>query len=128
MGVFFRAKDKKLKSVAFSTSLTALMGVTEPAMYGVNMRYKRPFVAGMIGSAAGGGFSLAFGANAYVLAGNGGIPGLPALIGPTFWYAFGGMVIAFVVATIAAILMGINEEQKDEGHGTLSRKKKKSFD
>ncbi|KJD45070.1 beta-glucoside-specific PTS transporter subunit IIABC [Paenibacillus terrae] len=120
MGVFFRAKDKKLKSVAFSTSLTALMGVTEPAMYGVNMRYKRPFVAGMIGSAAGGGFSLAFGANAYVLAGNGGIPGLPALIGPTFWYAFGGMVIAFVVATIAAILLGINEEQNDEDVQTTS--------
>ncbi|WP_283657747.1 glucose PTS transporter subunit IIA [Paenibacillus sp. RC343] len=120
MGVFFRAKNKKLKSVAFSTSLTALMGVTEPAMYGVNMRYKRPFVAGMIGSAAGGGFSLAFGANAYVLAGNGGIPGLPALIGPTFWYAFGGMVIAFVVATIAAILMGINEELSDEALQTTS--------
>ncbi|WP_431089823.1 beta-glucoside-specific PTS transporter subunit IIABC [Paenibacillus sp. 8b26] len=120
MGVFFRAKNKKLKSVAFSTSLTALMGVTEPAMYGVNMRYKRPFVAGMIGSAAGGGFSLAFGANAYVLAGNGGIPGLPALIGPTFWYAFGGMVIAFVVATIAAILMGINEEPSDEALQTTS--------
>ncbi|AET59821.1 beta-glucoside-specific PTS transporter subunit IIABC [Paenibacillus terrae] len=120
MGVFFRAKDKKLKSIAFSTSLTALMGVTEPAMYGVNMKYKRPFIAGMIGSAAGGGFSLAFGANAYVLAGNGGIPGLPALIGPTFWYAFGGMVIAFVVATIAAILLGIDEEQNDEDVQTTS--------
>ncbi|EHS58251.1 beta-glucoside-specific PTS transporter subunit IIABC [Paenibacillus sp. Aloe-11] len=120
MGVFFRAKDKKLKSVAFSTSLTALMGVTEPAMYGVNMKYKRPFIAGMIGSAAGGGFSLAFGANAYVLAGNGGIPGLPALIGPTFWYAVGGMLIAFVVATIAAILLGINEEQSGEAVQTTS--------
>ncbi|MFM9279332.1 beta-glucoside-specific PTS transporter subunit IIABC [Paenibacillus jiagnxiensis] len=113
LGVFFRAKDKKLKSIALSTSFTALMGVTEPAMYGVNMRYKRPFTAGMIGSAAGGGFALAFGTNAYVLAGNGGIPGLPALIGPTFWFGLGGMVIAFVVAAIAAVILGINEEQGD---------------
>lgn len=113
LGVFIRAKDKKLKSMALSTSFTALMGVTEPAMYGVNMRYKKPFIAGMIGSAAGGGFALAFGTNAYVLAGNGGIPGLPALIGPTFWFGLGGMMIAFVVATIAAVLLGINEEQSE---------------
>ncbi len=113
MGVFFRAKDKKLKSIALSTSFTALMGVTEPAMYGVNMRYKKPFLAGMIGSAVGGGFALAFGTNAYVLAGNGGIPGLPALIGPTFWYGVSGMAIAFVVATIVAIILGIKEEADD---------------
>ncbi|WP_342423823.1 beta-glucoside-specific PTS transporter subunit IIABC [Paenibacillus sp. FSL E2-0178] len=113
LGVFFRAKDKKLKSVALSTSFTALMGVTEPAMYGVNMKYKKPFIAAMIGSAAGGGFALAFGAKAYALAGNGGIPGLPGLVGQTFWYAFGGMVIAFVVAAVVTVLLGFQEEADD---------------
>ncbi|MCQ4086637.1 beta-glucoside-specific PTS transporter subunit IIABC [Saccharibacillus sp. JS10] len=109
-GVFFRAKDKKLKSVALSTSFTALMGVTEPAMYGVNMTYKKPFIAGMIGSAAGGAFGMGFGVNAYVLAGNGGLPGLPAMIGPTFGYAIASMAIAFVVATIVSFVLGIKEE------------------
>ncbi|WP_042201047.1 beta-glucoside-specific PTS transporter subunit IIABC [Paenibacillus camerounensis] len=113
LGVFFRAKDKKLKSVALSTSFTALMGVTEPAMYGVNMKYKKPFIAAMIGSAAGGGFALAFGAKAYALAGNGGIPGLPGLVGQTFWYAFGGMVIAFVVGAVVTVLLGFQEEADD---------------
>ncbi|WP_145331618.1 beta-glucoside-specific PTS transporter subunit IIABC [Paenibacillus xylanexedens] len=113
LGVFFRAKDKKLKTVALSTSFTALMGVTEPAMYGVNMKYKKPFAAAMIGSAVGGGFALAFGAKAYVLAGNGGLPGLPSLVGQTFLYSFGGMIIAFVVGTIVSILFGIKEEQGD---------------
>ncbi|WP_138494866.1 beta-glucoside-specific PTS transporter subunit IIABC [Paenibacillus pinistramenti] len=113
-GVFFRAKDKKLKSLALSTALTALMGVTEPAMYGVNMRYKKPFLAGMIGSAAGGGFALMFGVNAYVLAGNGGLPGIPAFIGPTFWYAIGGLAIAFVVSLIVSILLGIKEEAPEQ--------------
>ncbi|WP_308721642.1 beta-glucoside-specific PTS transporter subunit IIABC [Paenibacillus polysaccharolyticus] len=113
LGVFFRAKDKKLKTVALSTSFTALMGVTEPAMYGVNMKYKKPFAAAMIGSAVGGGFALAFGAKAYVLAGNGGLPGLPSLVGQTFLYSFGGMIIAFVVGTIVSILFGIKEEEGD---------------
>jgi len=109
-GVFFRAKDKKLKSVALSTSFTALMGVTEPAMYGVNMTYKKPFIAGMIGSAAGGAFAMGFGVNAYVLAGNGGLPGLPAMIGPTFVYAIISMAIAFVVATAVSLILGIKED------------------
>lgn len=110
VGVFFRAKDKKLRSLALSTSLTALMGVTEPAMYGVNMRYKKPFLAAMIGSAVGGGFTLMFGVNAYVLASNGGIPGIPAFIGPTFWYAIAGMAIAFVASLIVSVILGIKEE------------------
>lgn len=113
LGVFFRAKDKKLKTVALSTSFTALMGVTEPAMYGVNMKYKKPFAAAMIGSAVGGGFALAFGAKAYVLAGNGGLPGLPSLIGQTFWYSLGGMILAFVVGAIMSTVFGIKEEEGD---------------
>jgi len=113
LGVFFRAKDKKLKTVALSTSFTALMGVTEPAMYGVNMKYKKPFAAAMIGSAVGGGFALAFGAKAYVLAGNGGLPGLPSLIGQTFWYSFGGMILAFIVGAIMSTIFGIKEEEGD---------------
>lgn len=108
-GVFLRAKDKKLKSLALSTGLTALMGVTEPAIYGVNITYKKPFLAGLIGSAAGGAISLGFGANAYVLAGNGGIPGLPALIGPTFVYSLLSMVVAFIVAIIVSYILGIKE-------------------
>lgn len=113
LGVFFRAKDKKLKTVALSTSFTALMGVTEPAMYGVNMKYKKPFAAAMIGSAVGGGFALAFGAKAYVLAGNGGLPGLPSLIGQTFWYSLTGMILAFVVGAIMSTVFGIKEEEGD---------------
>ncbi|MCM3784807.1 beta-glucoside-specific PTS transporter subunit IIABC [Neobacillus mesonae] len=114
LGVFIRAKDKNLKSVALSTSFTALMGVTEPAMYGINMKYKRPFAAAMIGSAVGGGFGLAFGAKAYVLAGNGGLPGLPALVGQTFLYSLIAMALAFVVSAIMTVIFGIREEESDQ--------------
>lgn len=109
-GVFFRAKDKKLKSLAFSTGLTALMGVTEPAMYGINVVYKRPFMASLIGGAAGGGFAMMFGVKAYVLTGNGGIPGLPGLVGDTFVYALIAMALAFIVALIFSYIFGIEEQ------------------
>ena len=109
-GVALRTKSKSLKTLAFSTSFTALMGVTEPAMYGVNLRFKKPFVAGMIGSAAGGAISMGFGVKAYVLAANGGIPGLPALIGPTFVWALVGLVVAFIVATIMTLVLGFTED------------------
>jgi PTS system beta-glucosides-specific IIC component len=110
LGVALRTKSKSLKTLAFSTSFTALMGVTEPAMYGVNLRFKKPFVAGMIGSAAGGAISMGFGVKAYVLAANGGIPGLPALIGPTFVWALVGLAVAFVVSTVATLLLGFTED------------------
>ncbi|MBC1948406.1 PTS transporter subunit EIIC [Listeria welshimeri] len=109
-GVFFRAKDKKLKSLAFSTGLTALMGVTEPAMYGINVVYKRPFMASLIGGAAGGGFAMMFGVKAYVLTGNGGIPGLPGLVGDTFVYALIAMALAFIVALIFSYIFGIDKQ------------------
>ncbi|MBF2373867.1 PTS glucose transporter subunit IIA [Listeria seeligeri] len=108
-GVFFRSKDKKVKSLAFSTGLTALMGVTEPAMYGINIVYKRPFMASLIGGAAGGGFAMLFGVKAYVLTGNGGIPGLPGLVGDTFVYALIAMALAFVVSLIFSYIFGIDE-------------------
>ncbi|MEG9463698.1 MAG: PTS transporter subunit EIIC, partial [Bacillus amyloliquefaciens] len=54
--VFLKSKNKTFKSLAFTTGITALMGITEPAMYGVNMRLKKPFAAALIGGAAGGAF------------------------------------------------------------------------
>lgn len=113
-GVFLKSRNKKLKALALSTSITALMGVTEPAMYGVNMRLKRPFYAAMIGGAAGGAVLGLFGVKAYVLSGIGGLPGIPALIGPTFLYGLLGMVIAFVVATIVTYVLGFEDfKEKD---------------
>ena len=51
-----RAKDKKLKSVAATSGISAMLGITEPAMFGVNLKLKYPFYGAMIGSALGGGY------------------------------------------------------------------------
>ena len=108
-GVFLRSKSKKTKSLALSTSFTALMGVSEPAMYGVNIRFKRPFAAALIGGACGGGFGLTLGVKTYAYALSG-LPGLPALVGPTFGWALVSMAIAFGVATLVTLLLGFEEE------------------
>lgn len=49
-GVGLRSKNSKTKSLAYSTGLTAVMGITEPAMYGINMKFKKPFIAALIGA------------------------------------------------------------------------------
>ncbi|SFF01969.1 PTS system, beta-glucosides-specific IIC component [Phytobacter palmae] len=107
-GVFLRARDKKLKSLALTTSFSAMMGITEPAMYGVNIRYKRPFAAALTGGACGGAFAMAMGVKTYAFALSG-LPGLPALVGPTFLWALVSIAISFVCAAIITVILGFEE-------------------
>lgn len=79
LAVFTKAKDKKLKSLALSTGISALFGITEPAMYGVNIRHKKPFFASLIAGGAGGLFATIFGVKVYAFV-MPGITGIPAYI------------------------------------------------
>lgn len=53
LAVALKTKDQKIKSMALPSSLSAFMGITEPAIFGVNMRFVRPFIAGSVGGACG---------------------------------------------------------------------------
>jgi len=108
-GVFLRAKNKQIKALSLSTTFTSLMGVTEPALYGLALPLRRPLIATMAGAAVGGAISLGFGVKAYVLAGNGGLPGLPGLVGETFVWAIVGIVVAFIVSAVVSTILGIDE-------------------
>lgn len=57
LAVALKTKDKKLKSMALPSSLSAFMGITEPAIFGVNMRFFRPFVCACIGGGCGAMFA-----------------------------------------------------------------------
>ena len=74
LAVFTKAKDKKLKSLALS-----IFGITEPAMYGVNIREKRPFFASLIAGGIGGFVATMFGVKVYAFV-MPGITGIPAYI------------------------------------------------
>ncbi|MCA0971542.1 sucrose-specific PTS transporter subunit IIBC [Halobacillus litoralis] len=54
LAVGLKTKAKKMKALALPSALSAFLGITEPAIFGVNLRYVRPFVMGLIGGAAGG--------------------------------------------------------------------------
>ncbi len=60
LGVFLKTKDKDMKGISASAALTGLFGITEPAIYGVNLRLKKPMICGCIAGAVGGGIAGAF--------------------------------------------------------------------
>lgn len=82
--VALKSKDKKTKSTAASSAVTAVIGgVTEPAMFGVNLRLKKPLHASMIGNFCGAAFAGSMKVYTYAFAGSAGIFGLAGFIGPT---------------------------------------------
>ncbi|WDH83261.1 beta-glucoside-specific PTS transporter subunit IIABC [Paenibacillus urinalis] len=110
LGVSLKSKNKQTKSLAMSTSVTAFMGITEPAMYGVNMKYKKPFIAALIGAGIGGAFMSLFHTKAYVVGGLAGVSGIPMILGETFVYAVIGLVIGSAVAAVLTYILGFEEE------------------
>ncbi len=78
LAVAVKCRNAKLKSVALPSSLSASLGITEPAIFGVNFRFMKPFIAGVIGGAVGGLFGslVGLGATTYGVTG---IPGLLAI-------------------------------------------------
>ncbi|WP_366348719.1 beta-glucoside-specific PTS transporter subunit IIABC [Paenibacillus amylolyticus] len=116
-GVGLRSRNSKTKSLAYSTGLTAIMGITEPAMYGINMKFKKPFIAALIGGAIAGGFMGIFNVKSYVITGLAGLPSVAAFISPaisTLLYALAGGLIAIVAAAVLTYILGFQEENASE--------------
>lgn len=116
-GVGLRSRNGKTKSLAYSTGLTAVMGITEPAMYGINMKFKKPFIAALIGGAVAGGFMGIFNVKSYVITGLAGLPSVAAFISPaisTLLYALAGGLIAIVAAAVLTYILGFEEENASE--------------
>ena len=101
LAVGLKAKNMKTKSVAIPSSMSAALGITEPAIFGVNMRFFKPFLAGMVGGAVGAIFGAltGLGATAYGVTG---IPGYLTINNPllyTILLAISGG-IAFAITTV----------------------------
>lgn len=80
LAVFLRTKNKHLKEISLAAAISAFCGVTEPALYGINLKYKRVFVVASIASAIGGGLTGFLKVNNYAL--SGALIGFPAFITP----------------------------------------------
>lgn len=112
-GVFLKTKNKKTKALAGSSLISIfLAGITEPAIYGISIPLKRPFIASIIGGACGGAFMGAFHVKALAFV-FGGLTTLPAFVCNTFVYYLIGLLICFVVSTIATVVLGFEDPKEN---------------
>lgn len=111
LGVMLRSKDKEFKALASSSVLSGLFGVTEPAIYGVNLPNKKPFIFGCIGAAIGGGIVGLYQTLIYSF----GFPSvftflqiIPSTgIDATFYAAIIATIVAFVIGMILSYFWGL---------------------
>ncbi|TCQ70617.1 PTS system IIB component (Glc family) /PTS system IIC component (Glc family) [Raoultella ornithinolytica] len=99
------SKNRQQRTVTLSAAISALLGITEPALFGVLTRYKKAFVAATVASSLASAFIAFFGVRlyGYILSS---IFSLPAYIGPYFIFALSGVAIAIVLSfTLTTLLV-----------------------
>lgn len=108
LAVAVKSKKADLKEIGYAGAISAFCGITEPAIYGINLRFRRPFICASIASAVGGFFTGLLRINMWSIIGS--VIGLPSFIDPelginaNFWYAvlvtFGTLALAFVLTYV----------------------------
>ena len=113
-------KNERAQQVNIPACISCYLGVTEPALFGVNLKYGFPLVCGMIGSACGAVISIGTGVEAYSI-GVGGLPGILS-IKPQFWLNFLIAMLAAVAAPfVLTILVGSRKlSAADRGQSTAA--------
>ncbi|MFP7495201.1 beta-glucoside-specific PTS transporter subunit IIABC [Terribacillus saccharophilus] len=114
LAVWFRIKQKKLKTLSIPAFISGIFGVTEPAIYGITLPLKRPFIISCIGGALGGA-ALGITKTTGYMTGGLGIFQIPTFIGPNgfdlgFWGSFISIGVAFVSAFVLTMLFGFTKE------------------
>ena len=113
LGVAFTMKDAKVRGLAIPSGISALLGITEPAMFGVNLRYRHAFIAAMIGSGLASAFIAAFNVKAIAL-GAAGFLGIPSIKPDSLAMYTIGMVISFAVAFSVSVVLGKRAQAKQK--------------
>ena len=118
--VGLKSKNKDLKQLGISAGFTGLMGITEPALYGVTLKYKRPLYAAMIGGGVAGLYAGITGIHTYSST-TAGLLALPVYIGGS---GFGNVinaavtiVISMVVTAIATLILGFDDPVEEQIEG-----------
>ena len=120
LGVLVKTRNEKLKEVALGAFITGLFGITEPAIYGVTLRLKKPFVCSCIAAAIGAAVNALFGTRYFVFAGLPGILTTPNAVygdaakaattalgtaSDAFSSSLMGMVVGIAVAVVIAFVL-----------------------
>ncbi|MGN0159273.1 MAG: sucrose-specific PTS transporter subunit IIBC [Brotaphodocola sp.] len=116
LAVLFLTKNEKMKSICSASGVSALLGITEPAMFGVTLKLKYPFYAAIIGSAAGSAYCAAFKVLAQAL-GAAGLPGFISMKPEAYGNFSIGLVISMAVSAVLTVIFWKRfhlEEEKNE--------------
>ena len=105
LAAFLLVKDAKTKGVASAAGISALLGITEPALFGVNLKYGFPFICGMIGSGIAAIISVGSGVMANAI-GIGGLPGILSIQPNSIPMFAVAMVVAIAVPFILTVVVG----------------------
>ena len=126
-GVFLKSKDRELKTNALSSGITGIFGITEPAIYGITLPRKKPFIFGCIWAAIGSAVAALLGATQYVYAG---LPGLISVVNSmsaenpgSFVACMIGVAIT-ITGTIGSILILGYETEKKKATGIETTEEK----
>nr|WP_154958795.1 PTS system trehalose-specific EIIBC component [Paenibacillus xylanexedens] len=106
-------REKKMRGLAATSSVSAFLGVTEPAIFGVNIRYRYPFIFGMVGSAIGGVLLTMNNVQATSI-GVGGVPGFLSIFPDKWGVFFIGMAIVLVVPFLLTVVFGRAKLRKED--------------
>ena len=114
LAVAVKTKDKNIRSTGLSCAITAIVaGVTEPAMYGINLKFKKPMIGAMIGSAIAGVFAGLMKVYIYAFAGASSIVAIPCFIGENkmnvVWLCVA--IVIGIVSTFVATLFLYKDEK-----------------
>lgn len=104
LAVYAISKNQKEKSTAMASGISALLGITEPAMFGVNLKLQYPFIAAIIGSAVGGAY-VAYSKTLAIALGAAGLPGIISITAPKVVHYIIAMVLSMTVAFIMTFVL-----------------------
>lgn len=129
LGVFLKTKDPQLKAIAGAAAAAAIFGITEPGVYGVTLRFKKPFIIAVVLSTIAGAVAAVFNAGAISM-GPPGLLTLPVFVGEGFIELLISCAVVYVAAAVATYLFGYSDDMlAAEANGTAKplmtpRKKK----
>lgn len=118
LAVAIKSKNKDTKAMSFSAGLTGVLGITEPSIYGVLVRFKKPFIGAMLGGGIGGLFAGIVHLKQFAIV-SPGVAALPTFIPnngdsmANFWLAVATLIISFVVAFIATWILGFEDKEAE---------------
>ena len=119
LAILLQTKDQKLKGIALPAFLSGIFGVTEPAIYGVTLPRKKPFILSCIAAGVGGGLIGFFGTKMYMMGGMG-VFVIPAAIGPKTGVDMSvyGLMIAMAVSFVLGFIlqMALGKKSVDQAY------------